>query len=102
MRSLSFSSLGIAILLLFIVVLLIDKSVQDDDCCPPPRRVPEAARFQQNAQVTVYLDRTSGFTDGELQAIKAGLEDWNDERNNSGVKYTVVETANRRWRHRQK
>jgi hypothetical protein len=29
-----------------------------------------------------------------MKAIKAGFEDWNDEPNNSGVKYNVVETAN--------
>jgi hypothetical protein len=70
------------------------KLVHADDCCPPPRLPAAAARFQQNAQVTVYLDTTTGFTDAEKQAIKAGLEDWNDEPNNSGVKYTVVETDN--------
>lgn len=75
MRFLSFSSFGIAILLLFLVVLLIDRSVQADDCCPPPLRLPQAARFQQNAQVIVYLDTTSGFTGDERLAIKAGLED---------------------------
>jgi hypothetical protein len=94
MRFLSFPSFGIAILLLLIVILLVNKSVQADDCCPPPLRIPQAARFQQNAEVTIYLDTTSGFTDGERQAIQAGLEDWNDESNNSGVQYTVVETDN--------
>ena len=94
MRFLSFSSFGMAILLLFLALLLINKSVQANDCCPPPLRIPQAARFQQNAQVTVYLDTISGFTGEERQAIKAGLEDWNDESNNSGVKYNVVETAN--------
>ena len=93
MRFLSFSSFGIAIFLLFIVVLLISKAAQADDCCPPPRLGPQAARFQHNAQVTVYLD-TTGLTDIEILAIKTGLEDWNDEPNNSGVKYKVVETTN--------
>jgi hypothetical protein len=90
----SFSILGIAILLFFMVVLLINESVQADDCCPPPLLSATAARFQQNARVTVYLDTTSGFNDDETKAIKAGLEDWNDEPNNSGVKYTVLETDN--------
>ena len=94
MRFLGFSILGIAILTLFVVVLLVNKSVQADDCCPPPLLPAAASRFQQNAQVTVYIDTTSGFTSVEKQAIKAGLEDWNDEPNNSGVKYTVVETDN--------
>ena len=74
--------------------LFLNKPVQADDCCPPPLAPAVAARFQQNAQVTVYLDTTTGFTDVERKAIKAGLEDWNDEPNNSGVKYTVVETDN--------
>lgn len=94
MKFLSFSGFGIAILLFFIVVFLINKSVQADNCCLPPPRVPQAARFQQNARVTVYLDKRSGFTDIEIKAIKEGLEDWNDEPNNSGVEYTVVETDN--------
>jgi hypothetical protein len=88
------SSFGIPILLLFIVVLWINKLVHaDDDCCAPPPLPAVAARFQQNAQVTVFLVR-EGFTDAEMQAIKEGLEDWNDEPNNSGVKYTVVQTDN--------
>jgi hypothetical protein len=94
MKFLSFSLFGIAIFLLLMVVLLINKPVQADDCCPPPLLPAVAARFQQNARVTVYLDTTTGFTDVERAAIKAGLEDWNDEPNNSGVTYTVVETAN--------
>ena len=50
--------------------------------------------FQPGAHVTVYLDTRRGFTSTELQAIKAGLEDWNDEPNNSGVKYHVIATDN--------
>jgi hypothetical protein len=67
MRFPSFSSFGIAVFLLFIVVLLISKSAQADDSCPPPRLGPQAARFQQNAQVTVYLN-TTGLTDMEVLA----------------------------------
>lgn len=67
MRFLSFSSFGIAIFVLLIVVLLISKSAQADDCCPPPRLGPQAVRFQQNAQVTVYLN-TTGLTDIEVLA----------------------------------
>lgn len=90
----SFSTFGIAILLLLLVAVWINKLVHADDCCPPPLLPSAAARFQQNAQVTVYVDRTTGFTDVEMQSIKAGLEDWNDEPNNSGVRYTVLETDN--------
>ena len=73
---------------------MINKPVQADDCCPPPLRPAIAARFQQNARVTVYLDTRTGFTEVERAAIKAGFEDWDDESNNSGVTYTVVETNN--------
>ena len=61
------------------------------DCCNPP--LGAQARFPQNAQVTVYLN-TTGFTTEEIAAIKAGLEDWNTQANNSGVKYNVVQTTN--------
>lgn len=92
---LNFSGLGIAVSLLVIAVLylLSHKLVQADNCCPPPLRPPVAARFQPNSHVTVYLVETSGFTSEEMKYIKEGLEDWNDEPNNSGVKYTVVKTA---------
>ena len=93
MKFLSFSVLGIALFLLLIVVLLSNNSVQAVDCCPPPLRAAAAARFQQNAHVTVYLDTTTGFNEAERGAIKAGLEDWNGQPNNSGVTYTVIETA---------
>jgi hypothetical protein len=95
MKSLCFSILGMATVLVFIVVVfLLSRPVQADDCCPPPSLPPEAVRFLPNSQVTIYLDTSSGFTPTEVQAIKVGLEDWNDEPNNSGVKYTVVETNN--------
>lgn len=57
------------------VVLLINKRVQADDCCPPPLAPTVAARFQQNAQVTVFLDTTSGFTDVEWQrrGLRTGM-----------------------------
>lgn len=62
------------------------------DCCDPPVD-PAAARFPQNAQVTVYLN-TTGLTGDEVTAITTGLKDWNIQNNNSGVKYEVVETTN--------
>jgi hypothetical protein len=61
------------------------------DCCPPPALHPSAGRFQQNAQVTVYIPNNSGLTAEEIAAIKAAMEDWNDEDNNSNVQYNVVE-----------
>lgn len=61
------------------------------DCCPPPVSHPSAARFQQNAQVTVYIPNNSGLTNDEIAEIEAAIEDWNDEVNNSGVQYNVVQ-----------
>ena len=94
MKPLSFSGAGIAVSLavIAVVILLSHKLVQADDCCSPPLRPPVAARFQPNSLVIVYLVKSSGFTGDEMKAIKEGFEDWNDEPNNSGVKYTVVET----------
>ena len=63
-------------------------------CCNPPLQHPSTPRFPQGAQVTVYIDSSpSGFTDVEQQLIKSGIEDWNDEPNNSGVTYFVVITT---------
>ena len=61
------------------------------DCCLPPVLHPSAARFQQDAQVTVYIPANSGLTTDEIAAIEAAIEDWNDEVNNSGVQYNVVQ-----------
>jgi len=54
--------------------------VNADDCCSPPLLASAAARFPQNAQVTVYLD-TTGLTTTEVQAITTGLQDWNGQQN---------------------
>ncbi len=62
------------------------------DCCSPPLLSSAAARFPQNAQVTVYLD-IRGLTSIEVEAITTGLKDWNGQQNHSGVTYTVVETT---------
>ena len=67
--------------------------VNADDCCSPPLLAGAAARFPQNAHVTVYLD-TTGLTTAEVQAITIGLQDWNGQQNHSGVTYNVVETTN--------
>ncbi len=61
------------------------------ECCDPPVDS-SAARFPQNAQVTVYLNPT-GLTDTEVQAITTGLQDWNNQNNHSGVSYAVVVTT---------
>jgi hypothetical protein len=62
--------------------------------CTVPRFPPNAARFAQNTTVSVYLDASTGFTEMEQQNIKAGMEDWNNQPNNSGVRYNVYTTAN--------
>ena len=61
------------------------------DCCPPPVLHPAAARFQQNAQVTVYIPNNSGLTTEEIAAIETAIEDWNDEVNNSALQFNVVQ-----------
>jgi hypothetical protein len=68
------------------------------DCCPPPHRPSLVPRYPPGANVTVFIDTTgantpSGFSDNEMQAIENGIEDWNDEPNNSGVTFTVVKTS---------
>ncbi|MCA1576616.1 MAG: hypothetical protein LC794_04535 [Acidobacteria bacterium] len=40
------------------------------------------------------LNTPSGFSDLEKQAIKAGIESWNNQPNNSGVTFTVVDSTN--------
>ena len=61
------------------------------ECCSPPSYHSSAGRFQQNAQVTVYIPNNSGLTAEEIDAIEVAMEDWNDEGNNSNVQYNVVE-----------
>lgn len=61
------------------------------DCCPPPVLHQSAARFQQGAQVTVYIPNNSGLTTDEIAAVEAAMEDWNDEVNNSDVQFNVVQ-----------
>lgn len=73
---------------------LVSHNVQaEGDCCDPPRLAPAAARFPQGAHVDVYIDANSGFTDAEQQAIKVGLEDWNNQPNTSQVTYNVTVTS---------
>ena len=62
-----------------------------EDCCSPPALSAAAGRFQQDAQVTVYIPNNSGLTTEEIAAIKVAMEDWNDEPNQSNVNYNVVE-----------
>jgi hypothetical protein len=68
---------------------------QVDDCCPNvPRQPASAPRFQQGAEVTVYIDSSpSGLNDVEQPLIRSGIEDWNGEPNNSGVTYNIVFTT---------
>lgn len=67
-------------------------------CCSPPLRPSLVPRYPQNTNVAVYIDTTgtntpSGFSSDEIQAIKDGMGDWNDEPNNSGVTFTFQETS---------
>lgn len=61
-------------------------------CCAPDILPPESYRFPQGAQVTVYIDMTSGFTSTEAANIMVGIEDWNSQVNSSEVRYSVQTT----------
>jgi hypothetical protein len=63
-------------------------------CCNPPHLSEAAARFPKNATVNIYIDANSGFSATEQQMITEGILDWNDEPNNSGVRYNVTVTSN--------
>ena len=85
---------GISLIVLTIIGITVYRpfgSAADPDCCSPPASPAAAGRFQQNAQVTVYIPNNSGLTPEEIAAIKVAMEDWNDENNNSNVTYNVVE-----------
>jgi hypothetical protein len=62
-------------------------------CCKPPHFASAAARFQQGATVNVYIDENSGFTPTERDMITEGLENWNNQPNNSGVQFNVTSTS---------
>lgn len=82
MKPLSYPSLGLALLIFLVFfVAVVSANFATYDCCSPPSLNPAAARFQKDSLVTVYLDTRTGFTGPEIQAIKDGLEDWNDEPN---------------------
>lgn len=85
-----FTSLTILIIIGLAINLRLSEAAYFD-CCPPPVSHPSAARFQQNAQVTVYIPDNSGLTTDEIAAIEGAIEDWNDEVNTSGVQYNVVQ-----------
>jgi hypothetical protein len=59
------------------------------NCCTPPPLPPQVPRFPQGSTVNVYINNATGFADVEEEAIKVGLEDWNDENNTSGVDFVV-------------
>ncbi len=67
---------------------------QSSECCPPPLMWPSYPRFPQGQTVNVYIIEDSGFTPTEQQMIKEGLENWNNQPNNSGVKFNVTVTNN--------
>lgn len=76
----------------FNFLLTLDTSSQSD-CCPPPPFHPMTPRFPQGAQVNVYIV-TTGFRTEEINAITTGLTDWNNQRNNTGVKFNVTTGTN--------
>jgi hypothetical protein len=80
-----------------LILAVVAMSTEDDECCPVDKLElidPTVPRYPQGAQVTVYIDKRTGFTDSEKQSIKNGIENWNNQPNNSGVTFTVQETDN--------
>jgi hypothetical protein len=61
-----------------ITITFVFVQVSAFDCCIPALLSPQAARFAQGAQVTVYLDSSSGFTGDELTLITDGIQSWNN------------------------
>jgi hypothetical protein len=87
---------GVALAVLFVVFgLNISRSSSQDECvCSPALRPPEVPRFPPGTTVQVYIDTTTGFNPNEIAAVRAGIEDWNDENNNTDITLNVQETTN--------
>lgn len=88
---------GVLAFAVFCLVTTVEfgRVVSQSPCdCIVPREPPASARFAQGSTVGVYLDASTGFSPMEQQNIKAGLEDWNNQPNNSGVRYNVYTTTN--------
>lgn len=84
----------VSLLFAGLVFYLIKADVQAQaPCCRPPNPA-GAVSFLQGAAVIVYINTSSGFTATEQDLIQQGMEDWNDEANDSGVSFNVVRTAN--------
>ena len=100
MKKKVFLFLGIAFPLIVVccsTIALIRNSSPYFDCCPVsqiPLRPQQVPRYPQGAEVTVYVDTRTGFSGPERQAIKNGIENWNNQANNTAVSFTVVETDN--------
>ena len=67
--------------------------------CTVPLRPAAVPRYPQNTTVIVCIDTTglntsSGFSDLEKQAIIDGISSWNNQRNNSGITFTIQESTN--------
>ncbi|HWN10583.1 MAG TPA: hypothetical protein VNO50_15185 [Pyrinomonadaceae bacterium] len=54
-------------------VLVSSVQSQAEPCCVPPRG---GVQFLQGAQVTVYIDMSSGFTGAESEQITEAILDW--------------------------
>lgn len=71
-------------------------------CCNPPHLAPSTPRFPQGATVNVHLVASSGFTQTEMDNIKAGLESWNGQANNTGIVFNVTTNHGNEFRYRAK
>lgn len=97
MRNANLYPLGVvAVLGLLTAVILLGfgstspNAQAQSSCCNPPLFAPEAARFPQGAQVSVYIDANAGFTPNEQQEIKDGIQSWNTQQNDSQVNFNVT------------
>jgi hypothetical protein len=90
--------LAVLVVAVFCIVATVElrRVASQSPCnCTVPRLPPDNRdRFAQGSTVSVYLDASTGLNDMEQQNIKAGFEDWNNQPNNSGVRYNVYTTAN--------
>ena len=87
------TSVGIVLIgLAAITITFLCVRVSAFDCCGPLLLSEMAPRFAQGAQVTVYLDSSSGFTPDELTLITDGIQSWNNVQSNAGITFTVVVT----------
>lgn len=86
------------VLVIFAALFVTSSVAQNNDCACEISLLP-SARYPQGSTVTVYMDTSnlntaSGFSQSEIDAIEAGIRDWNGQPNNANITYTFVRTPN--------